>query len=514
MKNNFLNRTIVSIGVIGLIWGCELETITPVTEPMTKESIEQEKQEQEDQKQEEEQKETPQDTTSTSDDSYKIPAFYETKAFPSAEGYGRFTRGGREGRAIYVTSLDDSSAPGTLRYALEVATGPRTVLFKVSGIIELGTWVKIKDPYITIAGQSAPGSGITLKNSGIQIETHDVIIRHIRIRPGDSRDGTPPTDRDALFIYKDRNCHNIMLDHVSFTWSIDENVSFSTGTNNLTMQNCIVGEALSNSLHEEGEHSKGLLMLNNLDNISIVNNLFAHNYGRNPLISSNTRNVHVVNNLIYNWGPVRPGYGTHTQIFKDQIPINDAVIYRNMYRKGRISSDLPLYRTGNWYLVDGSTIFLDQNYMDDGGNINPLKEVSTSYLDKPEFFATFMITQAPARWESEYSKIRSINEVEDYVLNNVGARIPIVDKVDERIINETRTHSGDFVDSPNDRGGYPSQFQGTVPADRDEDGIPDKWEISKDLNPDSHNDAGSYTLSPHYTNLEMYLNELAGDYSM
>ncbi|WP_291857901.1 pectate lyase [Marinilabilia sp.] len=509
MKNNFLNRTIVSIGVIGLIWSCELENITPVTDPMTKESIEQETQ-----KQEEEQEETPQDTTSTSDDSYMVPAFSETKAFPSAEGYGRFTRGGREGRAIYVTSLDDSSAPGTLRYALEVATGPRTVLFKVSGIIELDTWVKIKDPYITIAGQSAPGSGITLKNSGIQIETHDVIIRHIRIRPGDDQNGTPPTDRDALFIYKDRNCHNIMLDHVSFTWGIDENVSFSTGTNNLTMQNCIVAEALSNSLHEEGEHSKGLLMLNDLDNISIVNNLFAHNYGRNPLISSNTRNVHVVNNLIYNWGPMRPGYGTHTQIFKDQIPINDAVIYGNMYRKGRVSSDVPLYRTGNWYLVDGSTFFIDQNYLDDGGNINPLKKVSTSFLDNPDFFAGFMMTKAPAGWESEYSNIKSISEVEGYVLNNVGTRVPIVDDVDGRIINETRTHSGDFVDSPRDRGGYPSQFQGTVPADSDGDGIPDKWEISKDLNPDSSNDAVAYTLSPYYTNLEMYLNELAGDYAL
>ncbi len=509
MKNNFLNRTLLSIGVIGLIWGCELEDMAPVTDPITKETLEQEKKEES-----KEQEETAQDTTSTSDDSFKVPAFSETKAFPTAEGYGRFTRGGRGGQVIYVTTLEDSDAPGTLRYALEKATGPRTVLFKVSGIIELDDWVKIKSPYITIAGQSAPGSGITIKNSGIQIETHDVIIRHIRIRPGDDEEGTPPTDRDALFIYKNRNCHNIVLDHMSFTWSIDENVSFSTGTNNLTMQNSIIAEALSNSRHEEGEHSKGLLMLNNLDNISIVNNLFAHNLGRNPLISSNTRNVHVVNNLIYNWGHMRPGYGTHTQIFHDEIPINDAVIYRNLYRKGRTSSDLPLYRTGNWYLVDGSTFFIDQNYMDDGGNVNPLKEVSSSYLEHPEFFAEFMMNNAPSGWESEYSKIRSINEVEDFVLNNVGARMPIVDAVDERIINETRNYSGDFVDSPRDRGGYPSQYQDNAPNDKDDDGMPDKWEISKGLDPDSANDASEYTLSPFYTNLEIYLNELAGDYDM
>ncbi len=511
MKNKFLNRTLLSIGVIGLLWSCELENIEPVTDPQVDRDqsaiVEEEGTTQEEEQQQEEE-------TSDNSDGFQVPAFSETKAFPTAEGYGRFTRGGRGGKVIYVTSLEDNDSRGTLRYALEIATGPRIVLFKVAGIIELDDWVKIKDPYITIAGQSAPGSGITLKNSGIQIETHDVIIRHIRIRPGDDRNGTDPTDRDALFIYKDRNCHNIVLDHISFTWSIDENVSFSTGTNNLTMQNCIVGEALSNSLHEEGEHSKGLLMLNDLDNISIVNNLFAHNMGRNPLISSNTRNIHVVNNVIYNWGHMRPGYGTHTQIFHDEIPINDAVIYRNLYRKGSNSSDLPLYRTGNWYLVDGSTFFIDQNYMDDNGNMNPLKEVSTSYLEYPEFFAEFMVDNAPSGWESEYSKVRSTSEVEDYVLNNVGARKPIVDAVDERIISEARNYAGSIIDSPNDRGGYPSQYQGDVPNDSDEDGMPDKWEISKGLDSDSAADATEYTLSPFYTNLEMYLNELAGDYEL
>jgi hypothetical protein len=493
----------VSIGIAGLIWGCELQNIQPVTDSKIDE----------DQEEIQSENQTNQDTTNTSGE-YKIPSFNETKAFPTAEGYGRFTKGGRGGKVIYVTNLEDSGSPGTLRYALEESSGPRTVLFKVAGIIELKDWVKIKDPYITIAGQSAPGSGITLKNSGIQVETHDIIIRHLKIRPGDDTDGTNPSDRDAFFIFKDRDCHNIVLDHVSFTWGIDENVSFSTGTNNLTMQNCIVAEGLSNSLHNEGEHSKGLLMLNNLDNISIINNLFAHNMNRNPLISSNTRNVHVVNNLVYNWGPIRPGYGTHTQIFKDEIPINDAVIYRNLYRKGGTSSDLPLYRTGNWYLVDGSTFFIDENYIDDGGNINALKKVSTSFLNYPDFFVEFMVNQAPSEWQSGYSEIRSINSVADYVLNNAGARVPILDPVDERIINETKNYAGDFVDSPSDVGGYPTQYQGDVPKDNDEDGIPDKWEISYGLNPDSNNDSEEYSLSSYYTNLEMYLNELAGDYKM
>jgi hypothetical protein len=397
-----------------------------------------------------------------------------------------------------------------------VETGPRVVLFKVSGIIELKENIYIKEPYLTVAGQTAPGSGITLKNAGIQIQTHDVILRHIRIRPGDEAgpDLLEPTLRDALYIYKNRNCNNIVLDRMSFTWGVDENLTFSTGTNKITMQNCIVAEGLSESLHNEGEHSKGLLMLNDLDNISIVNNLFAHNMNRNPVFSSNSRNIHIANNVIYNWGPIKPGYGTHTQIFKDELPINDAVVYRNLYRKGRTSSDLPLYRTGNWYLVDGSTIFIDDNYIDDNGNVSPIKEVSYSYNNYPDFYATFMMGTPPQEWDAEYSKIRTIEEVEDFVLENVGARVPILDEVDARIIEETRTRTGDFVDTPSDRGGYPAQFQDEAPVDNDSDGIPDKWEIEKGLDPNSPDDGSEYDISTYYTNLEMYLNELAGDYQM
>ncbi len=505
MKKKFLNRTLMSIGIIGLAWGCQLEDISPVTDPATDEE----------QAEEVEEEEAVEDTTSNSGN-YNAPEFSETLAFPTAEGYGRFTKGGRGGKTVYVTSLEDSHDRGTFRHALEVETGPRNVVFKVSGIIELTKNVKITDPYITVAGQTAPGSGITLKNAGIQIETYEVILRHIRIRPGDDTgaDLLEPTLRDALYIYKDRNCHNIVLDRMSFTWAVDENLTFSTGTNNITMQNSIIGEGLNNSLHNEGPHSKGLLMLNNLDNISIVNNLFAHNMNRNPIMSSNSRNIHIVNNVIYNWGHIKPGYGTHSQIFKDELPINDAVIYGNLYRKGPTSSDLPLYRTGNWYLVDGSTLFFGENYMDDNGKINALKEISTSYNKFPEFYANFEMTEAPANWTKEYVKVRPINEVADHVLANVGARKPILDEADARIVEETKTHKGDFVDSPRDRGGFPAQFQGDVPTDTDNDGIPDKWEIAKGLNPNSADDASDYDISSYYTNLEMYLNELAGDYQM
>ncbi len=507
MKKNFLNRTLVSIGIVGLIWGCELDDITSVTDPETE--VEQEEPTQEEESREKEK----QDTTTTAGE-MNVPQFNETKAFPSAEGFGRYTKGGRGGEVIYVTSLEDDGKPGTFRHALENTSGPRNILFKVSGIIELHDNVKIKEPYITIAGQTAPGSGITLKNAGIQIETHDVIIRHLKIRPGDSEEGMDPSSRDALFLYKNRNCNNIMLDRSSFTWGIDENVDFSTQSNNITIQNCIIAEGLRHSLHKDGRHSKGLLMLNDLHNISVVNNLFAHNLNRNPLMSSNSQDIHVVNNLVYNWGPTKIGYGTHAQIFKDDLPINDAVVYRNFYRKGRTSHDIPVFRTGNWFLVDGSSLFIDENLIDDAGKVNKIKEVSTSYLKFPEFHEEYMMKEAPANWTNPYTKIKNTKDVPEYVLNNAGASVPIRDEVDQRIIDEARNYTGDFVDSPADRGGYPKQFTGTVPEDTDGDGIPDKWEIAKGLDHEKANDASEYTLSSFYTNLEMYLNELAGDFNL
>ncbi|MFO8001903.1 MAG: pectate lyase, partial [Marinilabilia sp.] len=186
MKKSFLNRTLLSIWVIGLlIGGCQLEEIKPVTNSQNIEEETEENEEEEAEENVDEEEEVAEDTTETSED-FKVPEFEETKAFPTAEGYGRYTQGGRGGQTVYVTSLADSRERGTLRYAMEEVSGPRTVVFRVSGIIELSDNLKIKEPYITIAGQTAPGSGITLKNAGIQIETHDIIIRHLRIRPGDN----------------------------------------------------------------------------------------------------------------------------------------------------------------------------------------------------------------------------------------------------------------------------------------------------------------------------------------
>ncbi len=498
MKRSFLSRIILLSGLVavGLAWSCTPEEVEALTSPPATSDTGK-----------------PEDNNTNNKPS-GIPEFNETKAFPTAEGFGRFSRGGRGGKTIYVTSLKDTKEQGTLRYALEVAKGPRNVLFKISGIIELTKNIKITDPYVTIAGQTAPGTGITLKNAGIQIETHDIIMRHMKIRPGDSRNGEEPSDRDCIVVFKDRNCHNLMFDQLSLTWAIDENISFSTGTNNSTLQNTIIAEGLSHSLHDKGEHSKGLLMLNNLDNISIINNLFAHNMNRNPLLSSNSRNIHVVNNLIYNWGPMKAGYGTHSQIFDDELPINDAVIYRNVYRRGKTSHDLPLYRTGNWFLVDVSTLYIDDNYMDTDGKLSSLKDISTSYKSYPDFFAKFTMKSAPRNWQEPYSKIVTADKVVEKVLATVGARVPILDEVDTRIISEARNFTGDFVDSPRAIGGYPQQQQGNAPTDSDGDGMPDKWELERGLDPQSALDGPENTLSSYYTNLEVYLNELAGDYEI
>ena len=511
MKKTLMKEVIIALMIMmGFVYAsCSLEDLETVTET----TVDEDQQEEEETSDGSDSKEDEED--STPDQQSSAPEFNETKAFPTAEGYGKFAQGGRGGKIVYVTSLENSG-PGTLREACEAVSGPRIVLFKVSGIINLYRHIKIKEPYITIAGQTAPGSGITLKNAGFQIETYEVIIRHLRIRPGD--DTNPEylegTLRDAFYIYPNRNCHNIVLDHMTFTWGIDENLTFSTGTNNITMQNCIIAEGLSNSLHNEGEHSKGLLMLNQLDNISMINNLFAHNRGRNPLISSNSRNVHLINNLIYGWGGDRTGWGTHTQMFVDDDPIQNTVIYGNVYRKDSESNDWPLYTERNFRrLGEGTTFYIDNNYLDENGTLENMKNRDNDLNSNPDYFTWWLLETPPSGWRDTYSTIKDdIDDVADYVLANAGARKPILDEVDERIINEARTYTGRIIDSPSDVGGYPAQYTSDVPEDSDNDGMPDKWEIANNLDPNSADDAYEYTLSSYYQNIEMYLSELAGDF--
>ena len=224
----------------------------------------------------------------------------QTLAFPEAEGFGRFAQGGRGGQVIEVTNLNDSGT-GSLRAAVE-ASGARTVIFRVGGTIEItsdNNRLRVMNPYLTIAGQTAPGDGILIRGGMLDVQTHDVIVRHLRIRPG------PVAAIDAAQVFAVQGeIHDVIFDHVSMSWSTDEAFSvFSSlaDVHNVTLQWSILSESLDCSTHPEGCHSKGLLVgASNLSEVSIHHNLLSHHQDRNPLLSSG--NVDFVNIIIYNWG--------------------------------------------------------------------------------------------------------------------------------------------------------------------------------------------------------------------
>ena len=286
-------------------------------------------------------------------------------AFPGAEGFGTQTIGGRGGQLIEVTNLNDSG-PGSFRAAVET-TGPRIVVFTTGGTIELSTPVEIYDPFITIAGQTAPGDGISLKGEGLYIHTHDVIVRGLRIRIGDL--GTPTNSRDGINISTTgatTDIYNVVLDHVSVAWAIDENIATWESSSNsfdiydVTIQWTITSEALHDSIHiDEGEtepapHSMGLLLGRDSERISVHHNLLSNNNGRNPRLDGITEGE-VINNLIYGWGQDAP-----TRNAEDPAIFH---VLNNFYHSGSSSRQDDIYIDDNTQA--GSAFYIDGNLTDD-----------------------------------------------------------------------------------------------------------------------------------------------------
>jgi len=422
-------------------------------------------------------------------------------AFPSAVGYGSKSVGGRGGKIIYVTTLEDNWEPGSLRYALYKESGPRIIIFRVAGIIELkeprrasSKDIGIMNPYITIAGQTAPGDGICIKNGGIAIHTHDVIIRHLCLRPGDSKTGTFPEDRDAIKIVEG---YNIVLDHISASWSIDETIStwFQKGSpppHDITIQNSIISEGLYKSLHPKVFHSRGLLIGDHATNVTIFQNIFAHNNRRNPMVKGDTKNIDIINNVIYNWGNYK-GFGTNFSDIENSGPTFTSII-NNHYIKGPNSGD-------NYFYFDklnkNSRILIN-------GNSGDLSE--RAYRNKSKY--PFVIDGA---FNSNNISLRKINDTVGSLLQNSGAFVPVRDKVDKRIINEVKTKTGKIINTVAEVGGYPRLNGGTPFRDSDGDGISDEWESNHKMNPNDNSDSNKDFDEDGYTNIEEFLNELAGD---
>lgn len=365
-----------------------------------------------------------------------LPLNAQTLAFPGAEGYGKYTVGGNGGRTIVVTNLNDSGE-GSLREAVE-AVGARTVTFAVCGNIELLSPLRINNDSITILGQTAPGMGICLKDCPLVVNASEVIVRYIRVRPGDKY----TRDSDALGGGR-YGQHNVILDHLSVSWSIDECLSIYK-TENLTVQWCLVAHSLTKSKHTKGSHGFGGIWGGN--KATFHHNLLANHSSRNPRISSvdGTKCVDVRNNAIYNWG-FKSGYGGG-----HYATVN---LVNNYYKPGPATTNKRFFdvaddRTG-LYFISGNVMEGDDSMTADnkfGVGDKPHKEGAASCLVNEPF---------------PYDPITVETAAQAYhrILEEVGCSHRR-DSYDAEVLRQVKEGLGTFgnkglIDTPADAGGWP-----------------------------------------------------------
>jgi pectate lyase len=420
----------------------------------------------------------------------------ELPAFPGAEGFGCGTPGGRGGRVMVVSNLADSG-PGSLREALE-ASGPRFVVFAVSGTIEVSEQIVVDDPFVTVAGQTAPGGGITLRagpgnDSGlVDIQTHDVVIRFLRFRVG-AVEGVSGENLDGLNVWHE-NGHDVVIDHNSFSWAVDENVSTWDDAKRITFSWNIIGEGLRWATHPEGEHSKGLLVSGDrAGDISVHHNLFVHNIARNPQISAPGR-VQVVNNVVYDYRDSALQTSNAHGAPKIDVVGN--------YFKAGPESDPDRYEVDGYPVQDKNGAWS----VHVTGNVGPHGKTLGSQRDlvSPED-QDLVVNDAPPGLPP-IATTRAEQAYQD-VLTKAGARVPHLDAVDARLIEDVRRGTGGMINDPEDVGGWPSLPAGEPEPDRDQDGMPDEWEDEAGLDPDRDDSAGDQD-EDGYTNIEEYANGL------
>lgn len=434
-------------------------------------------------------------------------------AFPGAEGYGKYTTGGRGGRVLLVTNLNDSGE-GSLRHAVE-RKGPRIVVFAVDGTIELKSPLRINNDSITIAGQSAPGDGICLKDYPLVVNASNVIVRYIRVRVGDRH----RLDSDGLGGGR-YGQKNVILDHISVSWSIDECLSIYK-TENLTVQWCLVTHSLHTSVHTKGSHGFGGIWGGY--KATFHHNLLANHASRNPRFASvdGTKWVDYRNNVVYNWGfKTAYGGGHHAEIN----------MVNNYYKPGPASQhhrllDVAADGTGRYYVagnvMEGDDAVTNDNrsaVTDCAGKcyVRSIKSIKSSSGISPEAIPTageecvscLVDTPFP------YEPINEDTPAGAYrrVLESVGCSFSR-DAYDKEVLRQVEKGIGAFgtdgiIDSQEDVGGWPVLKAGQVLKDTDADGMPDEWELRHGLNPEDASDASAYTLNKEYTNIEVYLNGL------
>jgi hypothetical protein len=477
----------------------------------------------------------------------KIPAF------PGAEGGGMFTFGGRGGKVLVVTNLNDSGE-GSFRWACEQG-GARIVVFNVSGVIRLKSPIFVRAPYITIAGQTAPGEGVCIAGESFQVDTHDVIVRYMRFRRGE----TNVIHREDSF--GGNPIGNIMIDHCSCEWGLDENISFyrhmfdlgdkfgkrKEPTVNVTIQNTIAAKGLDTWNHAFGSTIGG-------ENSSFMRNLWACNTGRNPSIGWGGV-FNFINNVTYNWVHRTCDGGEYSTMSNfinnyykpgPATPRDKAVGHRIIKSESRSNKLFPFKQYGRIYakgnIFEGYPEVTKDNW---NGGI----QIADDYDSIPALEKSLMKSNEPFVMPS--ITILDTKEAYDYVLANVGATLPCRDIVDQRIVDEVRTGQpyyvkklpknnpygetwglnqkksaaadGTFkyrrldhdsyklgiITDPRQMGGYPKYKKYKKYVDSDGDGMPDEWEKAHGLNPNDPSDANKDCTGDGYTNIEKYINGIS-----
>ncbi|MBL0946747.1 pectate lyase [Brevundimonas sp.] len=397
-------------------------------------------------------------------------------AFPGALGWASATPGGRGGQIIRVTNLNNEG-PGSLRAAIE-ADGPRIVVFEVGGVIDLEMkTLRLRNPFITIAGQTAPSPGITLIRGGMDISAHDVIVQHIRIRPGSADQGwMSGWDEDGIATV---GAWNVIIDHCSLTWATDENLSASgprfTGStpeewrrgtsHNITFSNNIIGESLAYSSHSKGEHSKGSLIHDNVTGLLIIGNLYAHNYERSPLFKGGVHGV-IVNNLIYNPGPRAIHYNLAPEEWGDvPFEVGKMTAIGNVLRAG---PSTPTERLA--FLMIGGAGDLEY-YGRDNIAVDQVGEPIRMFGRYTTSPARIIEVSRPPVWWEGLTPMPAV-DVQRSVLSTVGARPWDRDMRDVLLIAEVAEGRGEIIDHERQVGGYPAVGEPTRKAFN-----PDDWNL-------------------------------------
>ena len=475
-------------------------------------------------------------------------------AFPGAEGGGMYSFGGRGGKVLTVTNLNDDG-PGSFRWACEQG-GARIIVFNVSGIIRLKSPIYVRAPYVTIAGQTAPGEGICIAGESFQVDTHDVIVRHMRFRRGE----TNVMNREDSF--GGNPVGNIMIDHCSCEWGLDENISFyrhmfdmnngkpkeKKPTVNVTIQNTISAKALDTWNHAFGSTIGG-------ENTTFMRNLWADNTGRNPSVGW-AGVFNFVNNVVYNWVHRTADGGEYKSMFNfinnyykpgPLTPKDSPVGHRITKSESRSEGLFPFKQFGRVYamgnVMEGYPEITNDNW--NGG-------IQTADKDGAMDDTELALMRSDEPFEMPFVTIMGAGKAFEWVLSNAGATVPCRDIVDQRICEEVRTGIAYYVPNyekkvkdnpygdmrglhpksqneqgffkyrrlpqdsykqgvitdPRQMGGYPEYKAWQPYVDTDNDGMPDAWEVANGLNP---NDAGDAVLDCNgdgYTNIEKYINAI------